>query len=89
MLSRPKFQVKYHVQPDDMTAMVNLLRLRGKLVIPDHEIMACRDQKDNKFLEAALAGDADVIVTGDDDLLELHPFEGADILRPAEFLTRL
>ncbi len=89
VLSRPKFQVKYHVQPDDMTALVNLLRLRGELVIPEREITACRDPKDNKFLEAALVGEADVIVTGDDDLLVLHPFEGVDILRPAEFLARL
>ena len=89
VLSRPKFRAKYHVQPDDMTALVNLLRLRGELVIPEREITACRDPKDNKFLEAALAGEADAIVTGDDDLLVLHPFEGIDILRPTEFLARL
>ena len=89
VLSRPKFRAKYHMQPDDMIALVNLLRLRGELVIPEQEITACRDPKDNKFLEAALAGNADVIVTGDDDLLVLHPFEGIDILRPAEFLGKL
>ena len=89
VLGRPKFQVKYHIQPEDMTALVNFLRLRGELVIPEQEISVCRDPKDNKFLEAALAGDADAIVTGDDDLLVLHPFEGVEILRPAEFLARL
>ena len=89
VLSRPKFRAKYHVQSDDMTALVNLLRLRGELVIPEREIMACRDLKDNKFLEAALAGEADAILTGADDLLVLHPFEGIDILRPVEFLARL
>lgn len=89
VLGRPKFQVKYHVQRDDVTALVNLLRLRGELVIPKQEITACRDPKDNKFFETALAGEADAIVTGDDDLLVLHPFEGVDILRPAEFLVSL
>ena len=89
MLSRPKIQEKYHVQPDDIEALINLVRLRGELVIPKQTITACRDPKDNKFLEAALAGEADAIVTGDDDLLVLNPFEGVDILRPAELLEKL
>jgi putative PIN family toxin of toxin-antitoxin system len=89
VLGRPKIQAKYHVLPDDITALVNLIRLRGELVIPKREITACRDPKDNKFLDAGLAGDARVIVSGDDVLLALHPFEGVDILRPAEFLARL
>lgn len=89
VLGRPKIQEKYHVQPDDMEALINLVRLRGELVIPKKIITACRDPKDNKFLEAALAGEADAIVTGDDDLLVLHPFEGVEILRPAELLERI
>ena len=88
VLGRPKFQVKYHIQPDDITVLINLLRLRGDLVVPEREITACRDPKDNKFLETALAGAADTIVTGDDDLLVLDPFEEIDILRPTEFLAR-
>ena len=87
VLGRPKFQVKYHIQPDDITVLINLLRLRGDLVVPEREITACRDPKDNKFLETALAGAADTIVTGDDDLLVLDPFEEIDILRPTEFLA--
>lgn len=89
VLGRPKIQEKYHVQPDDIEALINLVRLRGELVVPKKIITACRDPKDNKFLEAALAGKADAIVTGDDDLLVLHPFEGVKILRPAELLERL
>ena len=89
VLGRPKIQAKYHIQPDDITALINLVRLRGELVIPKQTVTACRDPKDNKFLEAALAGEADVIVTGDDDLLVLHPFEGVDILRPAELIAKL
>jgi uncharacterized protein len=89
VLSRPKIQEKYHVQPDDITALINLIRLRGELVIPKQAITACRDPKDNKFLETALVGKADAIVTGDDDLLVLSPFEGVDILCPAELLDRL
>lgn len=89
VLSRPKIQEKYHVRPDDIEALINIVRLRGELVIPKQTITACRDPKDNKFLEAALAGEADAIVTGDDDLLVLHPFDGVDILRAAELLEKL
>jgi putative PIN family toxin of toxin-antitoxin system len=89
VLGRPNIQMKYHIQPGDITALVNLVRLRGELVIPKRPVTACRDPKDDKFLEAALAGNADAIVTGDDDLLVLYPYEGVDILRPAELLARL
>jgi uncharacterized protein len=89
VLGRPFFRTKYHIEPDDMTALVNLIRLRGELVNPDKKVTACRDPKDNKFLEAALAASADCIVSGDRDLLEMSVFEEIPILRPAEFLARL
>jgi putative PIN family toxin of toxin-antitoxin system len=50
-------------------------------------IRVCRDPRDDKFLEAAVHGRADVIVTGDADLLALHPFCGIDILTPADYLA--
>jgi uncharacterized protein len=89
VLGRPKIRSKYHIQSEDITALLNLIRLRGELVIPRQPISACRDPKDNKFLEAALSGEAEIIVTGDDDLLVLHPYQGVEILRPAEFLSKL
>jgi predicted nucleic acid-binding protein len=46
----------------------------------------CRDPRDDKFLELAIEGRAEVIVTGDRDLLELHPFRGIAILTPAAYL---
>jgi putative PIN family toxin of toxin-antitoxin system len=49
-------------------------------------IRACRDPKDDKFLEVAVHGLADAIITGDYDLLELNPFHGIAILTPAEYL---
>ncbi len=48
--------------------------------------MGCRDPDDDKFLELALAGEGDAIVTGDGDLLALHPFRDVPILRPTDFL---
>lgn len=89
VLGRDKFRIKYHVEPNDITTLINLIRLRGELVIPNQKVTACRDPKDDKFSEAALAGAADFLVSGDADLLDMISFEGVPILRPAEFLARL
>lgn len=49
-------------------------------------IRACRDPRDDKFLEIAVHGRADVLITGDKDLLVLHPYLGIAILAPSDFL---
>jgi predicted nucleic acid-binding protein len=51
-----------------------------------YPIRACRDPRDDKFLEVAVHGRADAIVTGDKDLLELNPFRGIAILTPSAYL---
>ena len=50
-------------------------------------IKACRDPRDDKFLELAIDGKADLIITGDQDLLTLHPFHGIPIITPTQFLA--
>jgi uncharacterized protein len=45
----------------------------------------CRDPKDDKYLELALAAGAET--SGDDDLLVLHPWRSVRILRPADYLA--
>lgn len=54
----------------------------------DHETDACRDEKDNKFLELAVSGDAKYIVSGDRDLLDLGEYQNIEILSPSQFLER-
>lgn len=49
----------------------------------------CRDEDDDVVLATALAGKADVIVTGDEDLLVLKKFRGIEILSPRQFLKLL
>jgi uncharacterized protein len=49
-------------------------------------IEACRDVMDNKFLELALNGRADILVSGDRDLLSMINFEGIPIITPAVFI---
>lgn len=51
--------------------------------------MGCRDRSDDQFLETALAGSCRLIVSGDQHLLELHPWHNVQILRPAQFLETL
>jgi putative PIN family toxin of toxin-antitoxin system len=50
------------------------------------KVDACRDPKDNKFLELAIAADASCIVSGDQDLLILNPFNGIPIMSASDFL---
>ncbi len=48
----------------------------------------CRDADDDKFLSLAVAGEADAIISGDSDLLDLGSHDGIPILAPAQFLQR-
>ena len=89
VLGRDKFRSKYHISPDDIAALIDLIRLRGELVIPSQKLTVCRDPKDDIFLEAALEGKAEYIVSGDFDLLDMKSFENIPILRVAEFLARI
>ncbi len=62
--------------------------LREAEVIEVHDVVTeCRDPKDNNFLNLALSGQGSHIVTGDLDLLVLHPFRGIAIVNPRSFLT--
>jgi putative PIN family toxin of toxin-antitoxin system len=62
------------------------LTATAELVNITERIAACRDLRDDKFLELAVNGRADVIVTGDRDLLALDPFRGIPIITPAGFV---
>ena len=60
-----------------------------KRLVPSRRVTSCRDPLDVKSLEVAVAGKADVMVSGDQDLLVLSPFEGIAIVGPAAFLAML
>jgi len=62
----------------------NLLAAAEAVIIVER-IAACRDPKDDKFLELAVSGRADLIVTGDADLLALSPFRDIPIVTPRCF----
>lgn len=52
-------------------------------------IQACRDAKDDKFLELAVSGNASHLISGDEDLLVLNPFRGIPIVTAKQFLESL
>jgi putative PIN family toxin of toxin-antitoxin system len=87
VLSRRKLN-KYLLEEERMRFLVALLK-EAELVEITEAVTDCRDAKDNKFLELAVCGEADCIISGDDDLLVLSPFRGIPILTPREFLSDL
>ncbi len=68
---------------------VSKMLAAAELVAIAEQVSGCRDPNDDKFLELAVNGHADVIVSGDDDLLMRNMFRGMPIVSPAAFcLTR-
>jgi uncharacterized protein len=86
VLSRKKFD-KY-VPEEKRKRFLAALAKEAELIEITEEILACRDPKDNKFLELAVCGTADCIISGDKDLLELNLFRGIGLLNPDEFLKK-
>ena len=85
VLGRPKFD--RYVTVSDRQQFLRLLGRVAEFAIVTSKLGACRDPKDDKFLELAIDGRADLILTGDRDLLALHPFEKIAILSPADYLA--
>jgi len=88
-LARPWLQSKYGVTDDDVRDLLRLLALRAELVEPTSTIHRCRDPRDDIFLEAAVDGRADRIVTGDADMLTIGSIENIQIASPANFVAEL
>lgn len=84
VITRPKFAA--YIDPKDAREFVEALAAMADIVHVTLTVSACRDPQDDKFLALALSGQADIIITGDDDLLTLHPFRGISILTPRQFL---
>jgi putative PIN family toxin of toxin-antitoxin system len=84
VIIRSKFD-KY-VSLGDRLEYIERLEAKGEIIKTSSLFIACRDVKDNKFLNLAFDGQASCIVTGDQDLLILNPFEEIQIISPSYFL---
>jgi uncharacterized protein len=86
VLSRKKFD--RYLPEEKRKRFLAVLARDAQLVEITERIAECRDPKDNRFLELAVCGNADCLISGDNDLLELNPFRGIAILKPDEFLKK-
>ncbi|KAB8331290.1 putative toxin-antitoxin system toxin component, PIN family [Scytonema tolypothrichoides VB-61278] len=86
VLYRPKFD--RYLTEERRQELLEDLTQTAQFIDVTEQISECRDPKDNKYLELAVSGQAECIVTGDDDLLVLNSFRGIEILTVQEFLAR-
>ncbi len=86
VLNRKKFN-KYLSLEDRQLFLLKFIS-SSQLVSITENITVCRDEKDNQFLELAVSGNANLIVTGDMDLLVLSPFQSVEIVTPDMLIDR-
>jgi putative PIN family toxin of toxin-antitoxin system len=90
VISRPKFAPVLAQMSTDAASLVRAYRAFTLWVEPGNvDINAVRDAKDHAVLACAIGGRADVIVTGDQDLLVLEQYAGIPIMTPTAFLDLL
>jgi len=89
VLLRHEVLQKLHLNPIEARALVTLVRRRALFVTPVTPIRQSRDPADDKFLECAVAGEADYIVSADDDLLSLTEVQGIPVLDVPAFWRKL
>ena len=84
VLNRPKFARA--IPAVRRQHLLEILRSTAIWFAPTMRVIDCRDPKDDKYLELALAAGAATIVSSDDDLLVLNPWRGMRLLSPADYL---
>lgn len=84
VLSRPKLD-RYISETKRLSFMVALVH-SAEIVIPTLTVAACRDPKDDMYLDLAVSAQAACVVTGDSDLLDLGEFRGVPIITARKFL---
>jgi len=86
VINRPKFRLKQ----ETIDKIIRYIYQFAEIIVPTETVQVIKaDPTDNKFLEAALFGEADYIVSGDSHLLELKTFRGIPILSAREFIEQL
>lgn len=86
VFGRAKF--RRYLTPRRVERLLDLLLAAAIIVEPAEAIFDCRDPKDNKYLELALAAEAKTIVSSDSDLLSLDPWRGIRIISPAAYANQ-
>ncbi len=68
VLNRPRIRDKYGLRPDEIAEFLDLLRTHAEVVEVVGAVRLCRDPDDDIVVETAMRGQANVLVTRDDDL---------------------
>jgi len=89
VLGRPRIAKRLRRPPAEVATFLSDFSENALVVTPEEELhVVQRDPADNRVLEAAVAGKADFVVSGDEDLLALS-YEGVSIVTPARFAAIL
>jgi putative PIN family toxin of toxin-antitoxin system len=86
VMVRPK--IKGRILPLHQEELLEALGHDGVLVDVVSKVVVCRDPDDDHLLALSKDGNADILITGDEDLLVLKKFGNTRILSPAEFLRK-
>lgn len=85
VLSRPKFKLK----PQQVQATIGLFRDSFELITPSKSLKVVHaDPDDDRILEAALAAEAESVISGDQHLLSMKTWKGISIMSPADFMSQ-
>ena len=77
---------KFARDPEELARVAVLLTDLREMVRPKRRIRVLKDDTDNRVLECAVTGDAELVVTGDRAMLELGEFEGVRVVSLREYL---
>ncbi len=89
VLSRPRVTRRLITPPEEVDRFIKDMESAVTMVDPAESLSVIADPPDNRVLEAVVAGEADYIISGDRDLLDLGKYEGIEIVTPAMFLAIL
>ncbi|MEE3715809.1 putative toxin-antitoxin system toxin component, PIN family [Tumidithrix elongata RA019] len=87
VLGRERFN--RYVTSEEREEFLEALVERGVLIEIVENVQECRDPKDDKVLDLALSGKAQYIISGDKDLLVLHPFRDVMVVTAEAFLQQI
>ena len=81
-----KYPGRFHMGEEEIQQDIETIRYFAEFVKPEEDIKTVDDDPDDdKFLEVAVAGNVDYLVSGDQHLLDLNSFCGINIVTPREF----
>lgn len=89
VLLRPRIVALTKMTTGEIAELIALISEEAEIISPDKTAISSRDFKDNIFLEAAVTGRADFLVTGDRDLLVLKKINRTQIVTLRDFLGKI